>query len=197
MRFAVLFMIPLLAACGKASNAPISAEAPAGSALAPAVLAQPAHPSRGDSDPQASVPVAQPEPAPAPIPNPPPPSPPLTAVQQAISVANEVRRKNGLLEFRIDAKLSAVAQAHAEDMLKRHYFEHNTPEGLTPFQRMDQAGLEYNAAAENIAMGVNDPRKVFDLWLSSPGHRHNLLNKVYGRHGIGFAGGYWVHDFAD
>ena len=124
--------------------------------------------------------------------NPPPP-----AVTAALDIANEIRRKNGLPQFTADPILMAVAQAQAEDMLRRHYFDHNTPEGLTPFDRMDKAGLQYRAAAENIAEGERDPHAVFQLWLGSAGHKKNLLNKIYLRQGLGFAGGTWVHDFAD
>jgi uncharacterized protein YkwD len=53
------------------------------------------------------------------------------------------------------------------------------------------------AAAENIARGQRSATEVFHSWTSSPGHRHNLLNPRYRRHGIGWANGYWVHDFAD
>jgi len=121
---------------------------------------------------------------------------PATA-QDAFAVANQIRQENGLPEMQPDPVLSAVAQAHAEDMRRRNYFEHNTPEGTTPFQRMEQAGLQFNAAAENIAQGTASAQAVFQLWLNSPDHRKNLLNKIYGRQGIGFAGGYWVHDFAN
>lgn len=120
-----------------------------------------------------------------------------SAIGQGLFVANQVRQRYALPPLRQDPVLAAVAQAQAEDMLRRHYFDHRSPEGVNPFQRMQRAGISFRAAAENIAMGVNDARRVFDLWLQSPGHRHNLLNKVYGRHGIGYAGGYWVHDFAD
>ncbi|MGZ3704284.1 MAG: CAP domain-containing protein, partial [Bdellovibrionota bacterium] len=121
---------------------------------------------------------------------------PATA-QDAFAAANQIRRENGLPEMRPDPLLSAVAQAHAEDMQRRNYFEHNTPEGVTPFQRMEQAGVQFNAAAENIAEGAPDAQAAFKLWLDSPPHRKNLLNNIYGRQGIGFAGGYWVHDFAN
>jgi uncharacterized protein YkwD len=119
------------------------------------------------------------------------------AVQQGLFVANGIRRQNGLPELTLDPVLAAVAQAQAEDMENRHYFSHDTPEGLTPFQRMQNAGVRYRAAAENIAMGTANAQRAFDMWLGSPGHRRNLLNNIYGRAGLGYSGGYWVHDFTD
>ncbi len=126
------------------------------------------------------------------------PSPsPLSAMEQALIVANEVRRENQLPELTLDPRITAAAQAHASDMQRRNYFDHSSPEGESPFQRMEKAGVRFMAAAENIAMGVSDPRRAFAMWLNSPGHRRNLLNKNYRRQGIGFVGGYWVHDFAN
>jgi uncharacterized protein YkwD len=118
-------------------------------------------------------------------------------IEAALAVANEIRRKHGLPELVQDPSIQAAAQAHAEDMARRHYFEHNNPEGESPFDRMRKAGAKFGWAAENIAQGPQDPEQAFRLWLGSPGHRKNLLNKKYRRHGIGYADGYWVHDFAD
>jgi uncharacterized protein YkwD len=124
-------------------------------------------------------------------------TPPPAEATAGLTVANEIRQQNNLPLFRANPILTAVAQGQAEDMLRRNYFAHSTPEGLSPFDRMDKAGLRYGAAAENIAMGETDPHAVFQMWLFSPGHKKNLLNKIYLRQGIGYAGGYWVHDFAD
>ena len=42
---------------------------------------------------------------------------------------------------------------HSKDMGDRNYFEHEAPEGTSPFERMTRAGYEWSGAAENIAMG--------------------------------------------
>jgi uncharacterized protein YkwD len=166
-------LLSLLAGCGKGAPGPLLPAEPA--ATLPAPPSPPAIP-----EAEASL---APETS--------------SALTSALALANEIRRQHGLPELAPDPRLSAVAQAHAEDMRTRHFFEHDTPEGVTPFQRMEKAGVRFQAAAENIAMGVDDPREAFDLWLKSPGHRRNLLNKTYRHQGIGFAGGYWVHDFTD
>src|SRR5215831_5427225 len=47
--------------------------------------------------------------------------------------------------------LLSVARAHSQDMIDRDYCDHNTPEGVTPFQRMTNAGYHFTTAGENIA----------------------------------------------
>ena len=70
-------------------------------------------------------------------------------------------------------------------------------------QEMDEAGVTYRAAAENIAAGYFSVAEVMDGWMNSEGHRTNLLNTKYSRVGIGFyysSSGYktnWVQMFAN
>jgi uncharacterized protein YkwD len=92
--------------------------------------------------------------------------------------------------------LAAVAQAHSVDMAQRGYFSHDTPEGESPFDRLADAGITYQAAGENIAYGTSDPREVLDLWLASPGHRANIENCGFTHQGVGLSAGYWTHLFA-
>ena len=53
-----------------------------------------------------------------------------------------------------EALLSA-ARAHSQDMIDRDYFAHDTPEGVTPFQRIANAGYSAIAAGENIACALD------------------------------------------
>ena len=143
--------------------------------------------------------LPDPELPPRPTPAQPPSAPEQVAqlVREAVAEANRLRREHGVRELVIDEKLSEVAQAHAEDMARRNYFSHETPEGVNPFRRMQKGGVHFVRAAENIAMGPVTAQRVFALWMDSPGHRQNLLSDAYGRQGLGFAGGYWVQDFAN
>lgn len=93
-----------------------------------------------------------------------------------------------------DARVAAVAQAHADDMARRHYLAHENPDGQDPFDRLAAAGISYRAAAENIAQGPRDGDGVFRLWWNSPGHKANMLNCAYTRHGVAVREGYWAHE---
>ena len=86
-------------------------------------------------------------------------------------------------------------------MADRGYFAHNTPEGLTPFDRLRELGIQYTVAAENIAAGQPDPQSVVDAWMNSPGHRANILNEKIKEIGIAYVRGgtygiYWAQEFA-
>src|ERR1700710_3102085 len=47
--------------------------------------------------------------------------------------------------------LLGTSRAHSQDMIDRDYFAHDTPEGLDPFERMNNAGYNFSTAGENIA----------------------------------------------
>src|SRR5918998_19762 len=87
-----------------------------------------------------------------------------------------------------DPALAAVARAHSADMRDRDYFSHTSPEGLSPFDRAEQAGIDYSRA-ENIAYGQADAAAVMKAWLESPGHRANILDCELTRLGMGVADG--------
>jgi len=73
------------------------------------------------------------------------------------------------------------------------YFSHTRPEGLSPFDRAERAGVDYSRA-ENIAYGQADAAAVMRAWLESPGHRANILDCDLTKLGVGVAegpGGPW------
>jgi uncharacterized protein YkwD len=117
--------------------------------------------------------------------------------QIALDLANQDRARHGFSALRPDALLTKAAQRHAEDMLRRNYFGHYSPEGRTPSDRFLAVGGRIGAA-ENLFMLrdsslVNAPIGVDKLaffergWMRSPGHRQNLLDRRYGRFGFGLA----------
>jgi uncharacterized protein YkwD len=118
----------------------------------------------------------------------------LSQLQQtALDLANRDRNRHGRSSLQPDALLSEAAQRHAEDMLRRHYFSHYTPEGKTPTDRFAAVGGR-QGAAENIMMmqgrsGVGYSRLAYfeEQWMHSSRHRRNLLNSEYGRFGYGIA----------
>jgi len=73
-------------------------------------------------------------------------------------------------------RLQAAATAHAQDMAKRGYFAHESPEGGTLADRLRTAGYAYRAAGENIALGQPSVTVVMEDWLGSPGHCQNIMD---------------------
>ena len=49
--------------------------------------------------------------------------------------------------------LGDAARDHVIDMARNHYFDHDSPAGVTPFDRMRRYGCQFSYAGENIALG--------------------------------------------
>ena len=102
--------------------------------------------------------------------------------------ANSAETRGGARPLRWNERLAAVALAHSRDMLRRRYFGHIDPGGRTPTDRINAAGIEWRALAENIAMNQTVAGAEEDL-MDEPrfqkNHRGNILNPAYTDVGIG------------
>jgi uncharacterized protein YkwD len=121
------------------------------------------------------------------------------AAVQVVRLTNLQRVQHGCAPLRVDARLTEAAQAHSADMDRRHYFDHDSPDGRTPWARIKATGYQ-QPGAENIAMGQPTPVAVVGAWMNSPGHRANILNCDLKAIGVGVqydtAGGpWWTQDF--
>lgn len=108
--------------------------------------------------------------------------------QQMLQLLNAERRKRNLKPLVADERLRKVARAHSADMLTRGYFSHVNPEGRDPFYRMKKAGITYKKAGENLAY-ASTLQKAHRGLMNSPSHRAAILNKSFGRVGIGIVDG--------
>ncbi|ADB53130.1 CAP domain-containing protein [Conexibacter woesei] len=123
------------------------------------------------------------------------------ASDATLCLLNRERASRGLAPLRIDAKLGRVARAHSLDMVRKGYFEHESRDGRTPFQRMLAARYVPKGASwtlgENIGWGTEElaqPAALVKAWMDSPGHRANILNGRFREIGIGIVPGVPVHD---
>lgn len=104
--------------------------------------------------------------------------------QQMLTLLNKERTSRGLSALQMDPQLQTLARAHSQDMLARSYFSHYTPEGKSPFDRMNDAGIEYQYAGENLAFSANTELAMQGL-MDSAGHRANILSPNFHKIGIG------------
>ena len=105
-----------------------------------------------------------------------------------LELVNQERVQRGLPALRADPELTQVAREHSKDMFERGYFAHITPEGKSPFDRMDAAHVQYTAAGENLAL-AHSLSIAHNGLMNSPGHRANILNPAFNRVGIGILDG--------
>ena len=91
-----------------------------------------------------------------------------------LTLINNARVENGLPKLQIFDLLNSTAQAKATDMVKNNYFSHTSPTYGGPFQMMQNAGITYKVAGENIA-GNSSVENAVKSWLASDEHKLNIL----------------------
>lgn len=115
------------------------------------------------------------------------------AEKRMLELHNQTRKERGLGVLCASRDLTHAARAHSQDMLARDYFEHNTPEGLTPKDRTSDLGRNpvdgrsYDMGNENIALGggpTATPENRFTGFMNSPGHRAGILTPEFSEVGV-------------
>jgi uncharacterized protein YkwD/uncharacterized membrane protein required for colicin V production len=100
------------------------------------------------------------------------------------SLVNAERTRRGIPPLKWDDRLMKVARGHSQDMFKRGYFSHYSPEGKTVADRVTAVGLKFTVVGENLALAPTLTIAHQGL-MESPGHRANILNKEFTSVGIG------------
>lgn len=108
---------------------------------------------------------------------------------QALRRVNEARRSAGRPPVEPAPLLDAAAQLYAEEMFRRGFYGHLSPERKTPADRARAVGYHYAFLAENIAKGLFEPEEVVERWLDSRHHRDNILHREAVETGLGVAFG--------
>jgi uncharacterized protein YkwD len=124
--------------------------------------------------------------------SPEPPASGLLAIEQEIvSLVNAERAALGLTPYSVDAELTTVARAHAQDMVARGYFGHITPEGLSVRDRLQAQEVSLNWVGENVIRSTRSaaetPRYAMAWFMADRPHRLNLLHQHFNRIGLGVA----------
>ncbi len=104
-----------------------------------------------------------------------------------LSNTNQKRAENGAGALSLNSKLSAAAQAKANDMASRNYWSHNTPEGNPPWVFVDAQGYPYQKIGENLAAGFSNESSTITGWMNSAAHRANMLDIAFTEVGFGYA----------
>jgi uncharacterized protein YkwD len=129
---------------------------------------------------------------------------------------NIERTNNGLSQLNWDDRLADIARRHSQDMSNRNFFDHTNPDGQDPTARANAAGYScYKGYGGYYTVGVAEnlfQNNLYDSvtyvngipiyswnsqnelasstvsgWMSSFGHRQNILTSTYDREGIGVA----------
>lgn len=100
------------------------------------------------------------------------------------ALVNERRAEHNQKPLATNAKLRESACAKADHMLANDYWDHISPEGVTPWTFIKKAGYDYKEAGENLARGFKDDTKLVQAWMDSPTHRANVLDSKFTEQGI-------------
>jgi uncharacterized protein YkwD len=87
--------------------------------------------------------------------------------ENIIKETNAVREQHGMPPLAASRNLIESARRHTAWMTRNRTLQHAS-----------------SAVAENIAMGQQSSKQVVDSWMSSPGHRANILNGSYTKIGV-------------
>ncbi len=111
-----------------------------------------------------------------------------TYVEQVVELVNQARWDNGQLPpLKAVDLLHNSAGTHSGNMANRDFFAHcDLDTGDSPWDRMVDAGYNWNWAGENIAAGYGTPASVMDGWMNSTGHRANILSANFREVGVGY-----------
>ena len=111
------------------------------------------------------------------------------SAQTLVDEMNRERAVKGMAPLQLNSKLSAAAGDRAADMFENGYFDHVAPDGTSPFSWVDKRGYRYSVIGENLAVGYPTSARVVSGWMSSPGHRANILRRDFNEIGIAVASG--------
>lgn len=102
-----------------------------------------------------------------------------------LEATNRARAGEHEQPLRLNTKLMTAAQLKAHDMFAKQYWDHDAPDGTTPWYWFGEAGYAYAEAGENLAKNFSSPDSALSAWMASPVHRANILKADY--QDVGFA----------
>ena len=107
-----------------------------------------------------------------------------------LRAVNSTRAEWGRGPVAVSVGLTAAAELHTTQMVRRGFFEHEAPGEAAFWHRIERfypsRGFSYWAVGENLAYGAPtlEPDQAVHEWLASPPHRRSLLSKTWRQVGI-------------
>jgi uncharacterized protein YkwD len=110
-----------------------------------------------------------------------------------LCLINRERAQNGETPLVGNWRLQQAAESHGSEMIADDYFQHMSPSGETPAERVRGTGyipgpqVGY-VIGENLAWGtlsLATPQSIVEAWIASPKHLANILEGQYRETGIG------------
>lgn len=150
-----------------------------------------------DTAPDAALPDPAPDTSTPSVPDSSTPEADQSMAQQILALVNQERAAAGLSALVLDGSVTQAATVRAGEL--QSSFSHTRPDGSSCFTALQQAGVSYRGAGENIAYGQSTAQAVMTAWMNSSGHRANILSESFTTLGVGYTvvngTPYWVQMF--
>lgn len=131
---------------------------------------------------------------------------------EVLELVNKERKRRRMKPLKWNDELAYAARYHAKDMIVDDYFEHESKDRKRRSLKkacgiFERIGLfmkkgDVYPKSENLAVGARSPKEVVKDWMTSKGHRQNILDKSAEYLGIAYVqdddsewGTYWVQCF--
>lgn len=109
---------------------------------------------------------------------------PTAQEQMMLNLLNQDRKNNGLPALTLDPTLCGIARIKSCDMRDNNYFAHESPTYGRVKDMLNRFGYAFAGAGENIAHHAT-VEKAQAAFMSSSGHRQNILSSAWVKVGIG------------
>lgn len=109
---------------------------------------------------------------------------PEAVKKEVLELINKERAANGVGPLTLNDTLAEAAQVRADECAE--VYSHTRPDGSSCFTVLDDYGITYSCAGENIAYGYTSAEAVVQGWMDSPPHKKNILSEKYTETGIGY-----------
>jgi uncharacterized protein YkwD len=127
----------------------------------------------------------------------------LTNAQRALGFeCSSEQRFDATHPLEMDPRLRCAARRHSDDMGARDYYDHYSPDGESPGERIEITGYNWSQYGENIYKSPESAQEAIDGWLTSEGHCSNIMSAEFSQIGIGYSehlniemGRFWTQVF--
>jgi hypothetical protein len=96
---------------------------------------------------------------------------------------NRIREQNKVPPLLLDSGLNKAAFAKCTDMVTKKYWSHKDPKGADPWHFIQEAGVQFTSAAENIAKDFTQPASIFNAWSHSKDDKAKMIDAHFTRAG--------------
>lgn len=105
-----------------------------------------------------------------------------TVEWQVLYILNAKRMEEGLEAVSTFDDIQDAADERGDEL--EELFSHTRPDGGSCFDTLDEYGIRWDTAGENIAAGYSGPEQVMAGWMQSQPHRENMLTQSFSHVGI-------------